>query len=139
MKNFNRLIWAFNFGFAATLIFHQGGLLGLWSLGVIPSFPWNMSPVPPFDVPKVLSLAFFGGLWGLPAYALTYQFPKGTSFWLSQILFGAIFPTAVAMLIVFPLKGIDVSIITWSAGFFLNGLWGLGVAIGFYFLLSRKK
>ena len=98
-----------------------------------------MSPVPPYEVPKVLSLAFFGGLWGLSAYALTSKFSRGPQFWSSQIIFGAIFPTAVAILMVFPLKGLDVSLKTWIGGFFLNGLWGLGVAIGLYFLLSRKK
>lgn len=132
-----QLTWAFNFGFASTLILHQGGQLLLWSAGITPSFPWDLSPVPPYEVPKVLSLAFFGGLWGFLAFILTYQFPKGQRFWASQVIFGAIFPTAIAMLVVFPLKGLNVSLKAWSSGFFLNGLWGLGMALGLSLLLHR--
>lgn len=124
------MVWikAFVAGFLATLIFHQG-LLGLMHMaGMVPVTPYNLDAVPPLGVPAVVSLAFFGGLWGLPAWALIGgRGPLG--YWALAIIFGAIAPTAVAMLVVFPLKGMDVSMTTWIGGFLLNGAWGLGVAL----------
>ena len=38
---------AFTGGFVATLLFHQGVLALFWLGGLIPAFPWNMTPVPP--------------------------------------------------------------------------------------------
>lgn len=124
------LLHSFLAGFLATLIFHQGGLLLFWALGVVPNFPWNMTPVPPFQVPSILSLSFFGGLWGIPCYFLAKKFSQQTfKYWASLIIFGAIFPTAVAMLVVFPLKSIPVNSKMILGGLILNGLWGLGVAL----------
>ena len=121
-------IKAFISGFLATLVFHQG-LFGLFYLaGVVPSGPFNLSPVPPLGVPAVVSLAFFGGLWGMVLWALLHRFST-MGFWSGMVLVGAIAPTAVAMLVVFPLKGLEVSGQTWIGGLILNGFWGLGVAV----------
>ena len=52
-------------GFLATLVFHQVVIAALFAAKVIPRAPWNMAPVPPLGVPAVLSLAFWGGVWGI--------------------------------------------------------------------------
>ena len=133
------MVWlkAFVSGFLATLIFHQG-LFALFHLaGIVPAAPFNMSPVPPLGVPAVLSLAFFGGLWGIVLWAILGRL-AGVTYWLGHVIAGAIGPTAVAMLVVFPAKDLDVSAQTWIGGLILNGFWGLGVAIFMYFL-HRKK
>lgn len=132
------MIWlkAFISGFLATLIFHQG-LFGVFYLaGVVPSAPFNMSPVPPLGVPSVLSLAFFGGLWGILLWLLLGRL-QGLVYWLANVIVGAIGPTAVAMLVVFPMKGLEVSAKTWTGGLVLNGFWGLGVAL-FMVLMGAK-
>ena len=49
---------AFITGFASTLVFHQGLLWLLYAGGVSPRAPWNMTQVPPLNVPAVISLAF---------------------------------------------------------------------------------
>lgn len=124
------MIWlkAFASGFLATLVFHQG-LLGLFYLGgVVPMAPFSLTPVAPLGVPAVVSLAFFGGLWGMVLWLLLGR-RSGAMFWLGHVLVGAIGPTAVAMLVVFPLKELDVSAQTWVGGLILNGVWGLGVAV----------
>ncbi|WP_328185861.1 hypothetical protein [Marinobacter sp. OP 3.4] len=130
-------IKAFISGFLATLIFHQG-LFGLFYLaGVVPSGPFNLSPVPPLGVPAVVSLAFFGGLWGILLWALLGRL-KTLAFWSLMIILGAIGPTVVAMLVVFPLKGMEVSAQSWFGGLILNGFWGLGVAV-FLTLLGARR
>jgi len=121
---------AFAAGFISTLIFHQGLLQLLHLAGVVPSPAWNLAPVPPLGVPSVLSLAFFGGLWGILLWALVGR-RRGSQRWLLAGVLGAILPSAVALFIVFPLKGMPM-----AGGFdpklilgalMLNGAWGLGL------------
>ncbi|MFN2362588.1 MAG: hypothetical protein ABR522_16085 [Marinobacter sp.] len=132
------MIWlkAFVSGFLATLIFHQGLLALFYFVGMVPSAPFNMNPVPPLGVPAVFSLAFFGGLWGIVLWAILRSL-NGFKFWLGNVIVGAIGPTAVAMLVVFPLKGLAVSAQTWVGGLILNGFWGLGVAL-FLIIMGAK-
>lgn len=133
------MVWmkAFVAGVLATLIFHQG-LFGILHLaGMIPAAPYNLTPVPPLGVPAVLSLAFFGGLWGIPIWAIIRGM-KPALHWLMAIVLGAIGPTVVAMLVVFPLKGMDVSAQTWIGGLILNGFWGLGLALFMKLMVARK-
>ena len=126
-------------GFLATLIFHQGVLWLLHTSGMVPFAPFNMTPVPPLGVPQVISLAFWGGLWGILLVWLLGQL-NSTGFWLGMIILGAIAPTAVALLVVFPLKGMPLS---WNppmimGGLLLNGAWGLGTGL-FYQLFGGRK
>jgi len=133
------MVWlkAFVSGFLATLIFHQGLFALFYAVGMVPAAPFNMAPVPPMGVPAVLSLAFFGGLWGVVLWAILGRL-VGVSYWLGHVIVGAIGPTAVAMLVVFPAKDLAVSAQTWVGGLILNGFWGFGVAL-IMFLLQRKK
>lgn len=130
-------IKAFISGFLATLVFHQGLYALFWLAGMVPAAPFNLSPVPPLGVPAIISLAFFGGLWGLALWAIVGRLATG-AFWALMVLLGAVGPTAVAMLVVFPLKGIDVTAQTWVGGLVLNGFWGLGVAV-FQTLLGARR
>ncbi len=122
---------SFEGGFVATLVFHQG-LLALLHLAAAAPAPYNFSPVPPLGVPAVLSLAFWGGLWGLPvAWLILSQ--RGAAYWWRAIAFGAIGPSSVALFIVFPLKGLplaggwDPKLII--GALLLNGAWGLGLGL----------
>lgn len=125
-------IRAFLAGFISTLAFHQGALYLLNLLTGAGRPVWSMRGVPPLGIPSVISLALFGGLWGvLLAWLLRGQ--RGVGYWLMAIGLGALLPSLIALLVVFPLKGMafaaggDVRI--WIAAFILNGAWGLGVAL----------
>jgi hypothetical protein len=122
------MVWvkAFLAGFLSTLVFHQGVIALFWLAGVIPAAPWDMTPAPPFGVPKVISLAFWGGVWGVPVWWLVRRW-RGASQWLAALVAGAVGPTAVAMLVVFPLKGLDVNTAIIIGGLIVNGAWGIGV------------
>ena len=132
------MVWfkAFASGFLATLVFHQGLFALFWLGGIVPAAPFNLSPVPPLGGPQVVSLAFFGGLWGMLLWLILGRL-AGVKFWLGHVIVGAVGPTAVAMLVVFPLKGLDVSAQTGVGGLLLNGFWGLGVAV-FMRLMGEK-
>lgn len=133
------MVWfkAFVSGFLSTLIFHQGLFAVFFYAGMVPSAPFNLNPVPPLGVPAVISLAFFGGLWGMVLWAIIGRMATA-GFWALAIILGAIGPTAVAMLVVFPLKGLEVTAQTWFGGLILNGFWGLGLAV-FLVLMGARK
>ena len=130
---------AFIAGFLSTLVFHQGTLTLLWLSGVTPRTPYGMGRVPPLGVPAVVSLAFWGGVWGAMIWPLVRDAAPG-AYWVRAVALGALAPSAVALFIVFPLKGMpmaggwDPKIII--AALILNGAWGLGVAV-FIRLMTR--
>jgi hypothetical protein len=119
---------SFAAGFFSTLIFHQGLLVLLAAAGVIGARAYNMSPTEPFGVPAVISLAFWGGVWGIVLWLLV-RASRGAKRWILAAVVGAVGPTAVALLVVFPLKGIDVGLGMVPAGLALNGVWGLGTLL----------
>ena len=118
---------AFIAAFLATLIFHQGLLALLHAGGVVPAAPYNTAATWPFGVPQYLSLAFWGGVWGLVLWALV-RHSHASAYWLRSLIIGAIGPTAVAMLVVFPLKGVPIGMGKLVVGLLLNGVWGVGTA-----------
>lgn len=138
-----RLLLAFVAGFIATFVFHQGGLALLNLAGLTDRAPFNMGATPPFGVPAVLSLAFWGGVWGVLLALALVRPMKTAAFYLAAFVFGAIVPTLVAFFVVAPLKGMpvagggDSTIIV--GALILNGLWGLGTAVFLHmFTVSRK-
>lgn len=123
---------AFLAGFLSTLIFHQGTVAILHFAGYLPRVPFSLAPTVPFGAPQVISLAFWGGLWGIPLW-LTIRDSRGMKYWRSALLFGAILPSLVAWFVVAPLKGLPVAggwkpanILT---ALLLNGAWGVGVGL----------
>jgi hypothetical protein len=134
------IVLAFAAGFLATLVFHQGGLALLQAAGLTDRAPFSMNATEPFGVPQVISLAFWGGVWGIVLAALLRKrVPRG-AFLLRALIFGAVFPTLVALFVVMPLKdqplagGGDPMLI--AGALILNGLWGLGTAL---FLLMFQR
>ncbi len=119
-------------GFAATLIFHQGVWYLLNQADIIPAgrSAWPLDPIPPFSIPKVISLAFWGGLWGA-ALHLALGHLRGVAYWLAWIVVGALALTLVAFFVVPHLKMQPIPAL-WPAfaiGCLLNGAWGLGTAL----------
>ena len=134
------LIKAFIAGFIGTLVFHQG-LLGLLYLGGIsPRAPFNLEAVAPTGIPSVVSLAFWGGVWAIALLPLLRRF-RGAKWWVAWLVAGALLPSAVALFIVFPLKGMamaggwDPKLIV--GALLLNGGWGIGTALVLRMLKAR--
>ena len=129
-------IKAFIAGFISTLTFHQGLLWLFGAAGVVAgATTWNMTPVPPFGVPSVISLAFWGGLWGMLLWLLIRR-ALAAGYYVGAIILGAIGPTLVYLFVVQWLKGQSMaeifdhlSMARVGIGLALNGCWGLGVAV----------
>jgi len=141
-----RILFGFTAGFLATLIFHQLTLWLLWGLGAAPFAPYSMGVTKPFGVPAVISLAFWGGVWGILFAMVERRFPGHSGYWVAAFLFGAILPSLVALLVVLPLKGRALGG-GWHAplmftAFFINGAWGVGAGLFFKVLSgwsSRRR
>jgi len=115
-------------GFLSTLTFHQGLFAIFYLLSVIPIAPYNLTPTEPLGVPSVISLAFFGGLWGMLIWKFIEHLPR-TNQLKRVLIYGAIGPTLIALLIVMPAKGVEFNPIMVPFGLILNGAWGLGLWI----------
>ena len=128
-----KALYSFIAGFFATLIFHQLALELLWRAGVAPFAPFSMAATHPFGVPAVFSLACWGGVWGIVFGSVDDHFPANGGYWAGAFLFGAIFPTLVALFVVLPLKGGPIGG-GWHAPLLLtalliNGAWGVGTGL----------
>jgi len=131
-----RWLIAFLAGFLATIAFHQPVLWLLHLAGVTPRAPYNMTPVPPFGVAAVISLAFWGGVWGIVMIA---AIGRVKAFYPAATVFGAVLPTLVAGLVIAPLKHqpIPNKATALLLGLCVNAAWGLGTA-ALYRLFTRR-
>ena len=137
---YKRVVYGFIAGFLATLTFHQIALWVLRIAGIAPFGPYNMMPTQPWGVPFVFSLALWGGVWGILLAFIQEHLSKGIYYWVLLFLFGGVFPSLVALLIIAPLKGHPVGG-GWQGTLLLtvlivNGIWGVGTGI---FLRSMLK
>lgn len=141
MKAYGWTPAAFAAGVFATLVFHQGLFAVLHALGATPMRPYDFAPTPPLGVPRVLSLAFWGGVWAVVLWPWLRRY-TGTRRLLACVVAGAVAPSLVALAVVFPIKqghfgalG-DPKLIV--AALLLNGAWGLGVHVGMRLLRGRS-
>jgi hypothetical protein len=132
-RSVGRLLLGFVAGVFATLIFHQLTLWALWAVGFAPMKPFVMAATKPFGVPAMFSLAFWGGVWGIVFTLIDSSFPRNVGYWVTAFLFGAILPTAFALLVTMPLKGLSMGggwhLRLLVTAFIINGAWGIGTGL----------
>jgi hypothetical protein len=128
-----KLLLGFIAGFIAVLLFHQPALALLKTIGFTDAATYSLKGTAPLGVPQVISIAFWGGVWGVIFAAVERRFPRGGQYWVWAFVFGAVFPTLVAWFVVAPLKAQPLAG-GWDAhrmvtGFLINGAWGIGTAL----------
>jgi hypothetical protein len=134
----NRALLGFVAGSLAVLTFHQAVVELLHLARLVPQAAYRVTPVMPFNVPLVVDLSFWGGLYGL-LYGLVQPRLRGPA-WLGGLALGLL-AAAVGMLVVAPLKGHPVAW-GWHAwpmlrSCLINGGWGLGVSLLYALLQPR--
>ena len=127
------IVVGFIAGALSVVLFHQGAAALLHALELTPRAPFSMQPTQPLGVPQLVSIAFWGGVWGaLLAASLTRL--DGARLIVAATIFGAIFPTLVAWFVVAPLKGQPMAggfaPAAMMIGPIVNGAWGLGTGLG---------
>ncbi|HEX8410523.1 MAG TPA: hypothetical protein VF883_16785 [Thermoanaerobaculia bacterium] len=127
---------------AGTLAVPLGHQIALWILnavGTIDRAPFAMTATKPFGVPSLISLSFWGGVWGIILGVILLR-TRGAKYWVLAAVIGAIAPTLVAAFVVAPLKGMQTGgnvgkLLT--IGLIVNAAWGLATA-AFYRLMERR-
>lgn len=133
---------AFLAGYISTIVFHQGVISLLFSAGMTASLPLSLQPVPPLGIPQVVSLAFWGGVWGVLLWPLV-RHQEALGQWSRALLLGALCPSLVGWFLVMPLKGEAVAggwnphIV--SVSLMANAVWGLGMALICQFLVGKPR
>src|SRR3954449_10670020 len=87
------MLLGFLAGFGATLTFHQILIALLAATGAIQTGAYSLRGVPPLGVPQVISLAFWGGLWGCVWALITDRISRSLPGWVAGLAFGALVPT----------------------------------------------
>jgi hypothetical protein len=136
-----RLSVAFVAGFIAVLLFHQPALALLHTLGLTALTPYPMGHTDPFGIPRVLSLAIWGGVWAIPLALLLGHLRSRAAYWSTALLFGALGPSIVNWLVVLPMKGAPMGGGWHPSGIptalIVNAAWGLGTAAILYWVSDR--
>lgn len=137
-----RTMAGFIAGVLAAPLFNQTMLWLLHGIGLTPRTPFAWDPTPPFAVPAVVSLAFWGGVWGILFAAVERRFPAGLRYWATTLLFGAVLPTLVAWFVVAPLKGQPLAaggqLPAMATVILINAAWAMGTAVLFRLWLRRS-
>ena len=127
------ILLGFLAGFIAVLLFHQGTAFLLHHIGNgIPAVTSLFGRVgPPFGVPRVISAAFWGGVWGI---LLAWLLSRGrVPDLLFGFVFGALALTLVAFTLVATLKGLPRfaggNPQIWARAALYNGAWGWGAVL----------
>jgi hypothetical protein len=107
-------------------------------LGVSPFTAYRANPVPPFGVPLIADLCFWGGLYGLVFGLLVPRFTW--PLWVCGLILGVV-AALVGMFVVAPIKGYTLAN-GWQAwpiarSLIINGFWGLGVGLILPLLMPR--
>jgi hypothetical protein len=125
----------------SVLIFHQGMWAALHSLalpGLTMPPPYPTDGVPPWGVPRIVNLCFWGGLYGI-VFGLVL--PRLTApLWLCGLGLGII-AALVGLLLVPAIKGMPIGAgwvpLSWVRSFLINGSWGIGVGLILPLLVAR--
>src|SRR5215831_13121745 len=129
-------------GALSVLIFHQGAIALMHSLDLTQRVPYQMQPTAPFGVPQVLSLAFWGGVWGV-VFAAILRRLDGAQLVATSLLLGALLPTFVAWFVVAPLKGQPMAAgfapMAMAFGLIVNGAWGFGTGLGLVLFGGKRR
>jgi hypothetical protein len=119
-------------GVLAVLVFHQGMVALLHLAGLVPNPPFPTRAVPPLGLPQIVSMAFWGGVWGILAAAIVAARP-GWPPVLVGLLVGAVGCVLVGFTLVAALRGQPLmagfDLNRWWRSLAINGAFGLGVGL----------
>ena len=127
------LVVPFIAGFIAVLVFHQGVWAMFAAAGKTPRPAWDMTRGGPLGVPAVLNAAFWGGVWGIVMSMLVLPAFSPTLYWPVCVLGGGVLTSLVALLVVFPAKGLKFAAgwnpAIWIFALLVNCAWGFGFGL----------
>ncbi|MDR3538612.1 MAG: hypothetical protein P4L71_19105 [Acetobacteraceae bacterium] len=134
-----RMFLGFVAGALAVLVFHQGIVTVLFNLGLTPLAPYRTMLVPPFGVPAIVSLCFWGGVYGALFGAVAPRLPA--PLWAAGLAIGLL-AMLIGWFVVAPLKGLPIAVgfVPWpmARSLLINLTWGLGTGLLLPLLSPRR-
>lgn len=139
MSTVQRVILGFVAAAISVLIFHQGMILILREVGMLPPAArvWSFA-ANPWGVPAIINQCFWGGLYGA---AFGFLSPR---FRLPMVVCGFLTGMAammVAYFVVAPIKGNPIAggwvAMAWVRSLLINGSFGIGIGLIFPLLAGR--
>ena len=89
----------------SVLIVHEGIVYVLHALGYVSRQAWTMTPtIPPFGVPYLANLVFWGGLWGV-LFAFAHPILPGRTMWLKGWIYGLLIVVVSGWILLPLIKG----------------------------------
>ena len=137
----NRATFGFVAAVFSVLTFHQGMWELLHLIGLMP-LPYPTRGVPPFGVPLIIDLCFWGGVWGAVFGLVQPRLPESYLMWVRGLGLG-IAAALVGLFIVPLIKGLPVArdwaVMAFVRSFVINGFWGIGVSLFFSSLMRQAQ
>ncbi len=136
----NRIFLGGVAGALSVLLFHQTSLQILYWVGLAPQAAFRLAHVPPFNMPMVVSVTFWGAVYG-GIFGLLSQRLPGRPFWYGLPL--GFCAMVLAWFVFLPLKGVPIAF-GGATGPMLRtamaySLWGLGVTVLLPLLYPRRR
>lgn len=132
-------------GFAAGLLavptFHQLTVWLLHNAGLVMNPPFSLRPEPPFGVPRLLSISFWGGVWGVLVVLILLARPRLPTI-MTAVGVGILGAAAVSMTLAPAMRGLPMPILDpsrWWRPILVNGVWGLGTGLILATLRGRMR
>jgi len=136
----NRIFLGSVAGALSVLLFHQTSLQILYWLGVAPQAAFRLAHVPPFNMPMVVSLTFWGAVYGAVFGLLKPHLP-GRIYWYGLPL--GLCAMLLSWFIFLPLKGVPIAFGGASGPMLRSAmaylLWGVGVTVLLPLLYPRLR
>ena len=127
------MLKAFLAGAISVVTFHQGMFALLKLAGLTDRSPYSMQATEPFGVPQVLSLAFWGGLWGIVLFLIVRNVRTKARWWTLVMVIGTLATSLVAWFVAAPIKGQPVAgggdPTAIAMALLVNGAWALGFGV----------
>jgi hypothetical protein len=117
----------------------------MWALlhlgGLMPP-PYPTRGIPPFGVPLIVDLCFWGGVWGAAFGLILPKLSERYPMWVRGLGLG-IAAALVGLFVVPLIKGLPVaggwSPMAFVRSFLINGFWGVGVGLLLPLLTRRSR
>lgn len=125
-----RVILGLIAGAVAVLVFHQTTLQILFWCGMAPQAAFRVANVAPFDAPMVVSITFWGAVYGGLYGAALPHLPRLT---IARALMAGVFALLMSWFVVRPLAGHAIAF-GWQTAPMLRSavaalMWGLGLTL----------
>jgi hypothetical protein len=117
-------------GALSMLLFHQTTLQILYWIGATTHPAFRLSVVPPFNVPMIVSITFWGAIFGATVSLLM---PRFLGSWLVRAVVAGLFALMMTWFVVRPLAGHPIAF-GWQTrpmllSLIANLMWGFGVML----------